>query len=272
MKYCYHTHTKRCGHAVGEDEEYVIEAIKAGIKDLGFSDHVFLKGITQQGIRGDYSCLDDYISSINNLKEKYKKDINIYVGFEAEYFPPYIDYYKELIESNKIDYLILGQHFDWTKDNKIGTSFFDCHTRNEINKYLETVTKAMESGLFSIFAHPDICFVGYENEWDEYCEEIAYKICEVAIKNDVFLEINLCGIRRGFGFKNHDRYQYPYYKFWEVVAKTNAKVLIGCDAHDPLHFHDKGYQEALDFIEKYNIKVIDDGSASNVLKKYKKMR
>ena len=43
MKYCYHTHTKRCGHAVGEDEEYVIEAIKAGIKDLGFSDHVFLK-------------------------------------------------------------------------------------------------------------------------------------------------------------------------------------------------------------------------------------
>ena len=81
MKYCYHTHTKRCGHAVGEDEEYVIEAIKAGIKDLGFSDHVFLKGITQQGIRGDYSCLDDYISSINNLKEKYKKDINIYVGF-----------------------------------------------------------------------------------------------------------------------------------------------------------------------------------------------
>ena len=116
--------------------------------------------------RGDYSCLDDYIFSINNLKEKYKKDINIYVGFEAEYFPPYIDYYKELIESNKIDYLILGQHFDWTIDNKIGTSFFDCHTRSEINKYLETVTKAMESGLFSIFAHPDICFVGYENEWE----------------------------------------------------------------------------------------------------------
>ena len=83
------------------------------------------------------------------LKEKYKKDINIYVGFEAEYFPPYIDYYKELIESNKIDYLILGQHFDWTIDNKIGTSFFDCHTRSDINKYFLKYFTAFIIPLFS---------------------------------------------------------------------------------------------------------------------------
>ena len=30
-KYNYHTHTKRCGHAVGEDEEYVIAAINNGL-------------------------------------------------------------------------------------------------------------------------------------------------------------------------------------------------------------------------------------------------
>ena len=26
IDYCYHTHTYRCGHAQGSDEEYVIEA------------------------------------------------------------------------------------------------------------------------------------------------------------------------------------------------------------------------------------------------------
>ena len=35
----YHTHTVRCTHAVGTEEEYVIAVIKAGLKILGFSDH-----------------------------------------------------------------------------------------------------------------------------------------------------------------------------------------------------------------------------------------
>lgn len=33
----YHTHTKRCGHAYGEDEDFVLSAIKYGIKELGFT-------------------------------------------------------------------------------------------------------------------------------------------------------------------------------------------------------------------------------------------
>ena len=36
----YHTHTYRCGHAVGEDREYVEKAIERGLQVLGFSDHV----------------------------------------------------------------------------------------------------------------------------------------------------------------------------------------------------------------------------------------
>ena len=42
MKYLtqnFHTHTRRCGHADGEDREYVEAAIRAGIRILGFSDH-----------------------------------------------------------------------------------------------------------------------------------------------------------------------------------------------------------------------------------------
>ena len=35
----YHSHTSRCGHAVGTDEEYVKAAIAAGYQKMGFSDH-----------------------------------------------------------------------------------------------------------------------------------------------------------------------------------------------------------------------------------------
>ena len=35
----YHTHTARCMHAIGSEEEYILAAISAGYTELGFSDH-----------------------------------------------------------------------------------------------------------------------------------------------------------------------------------------------------------------------------------------
>ena len=35
----YHTHTARCHHAMGTDEDYVQIAIQEGYTTLGFSDH-----------------------------------------------------------------------------------------------------------------------------------------------------------------------------------------------------------------------------------------
>ena len=39
MKYNYHTHTERCFHAKGSDEEFVLAAIEAGFNEIGFADH-----------------------------------------------------------------------------------------------------------------------------------------------------------------------------------------------------------------------------------------
>ena len=39
MKTNYHTHTTRCHHATGSDEEFVLSAIKGGYQEIGFSDH-----------------------------------------------------------------------------------------------------------------------------------------------------------------------------------------------------------------------------------------
>ena len=35
----YHTHTTRCGHAEGTEEEYILTALRCGYRVLGFSDH-----------------------------------------------------------------------------------------------------------------------------------------------------------------------------------------------------------------------------------------
>lgn len=58
MKTNYHTHTARCMHAVGDDEDYVRSAIKGGFQELGFSDHSPWKYHT------------DFVSDIRMLPEE----------------------------------------------------------------------------------------------------------------------------------------------------------------------------------------------------------
>ena len=74
----YHTHTFRCNHAIGTDEEYVHEAIAGGFDTLGFSDHVMLPSFSEPNVRGEYIMSQDYYDSINKLKKIYKDRIEIF--------------------------------------------------------------------------------------------------------------------------------------------------------------------------------------------------
>ena len=56
-----HTHTTRCFHAVGSDEEYVLAAIKNGIKILGFSDHCPMDQYTVYKDRMKLDELDEFL-------------------------------------------------------------------------------------------------------------------------------------------------------------------------------------------------------------------
>ena len=38
----YHTHTYRCGHAIGTMNQYIEAAIAKGIEEIGLSDHLYL--------------------------------------------------------------------------------------------------------------------------------------------------------------------------------------------------------------------------------------
>ena len=62
----FHSHTVRCQHAVGEEREYVEEAIKEGFEVIGFSDHspyLFKNGYVSR-IRMTMSQLEDYVKTI----------------------------------------------------------------------------------------------------------------------------------------------------------------------------------------------------------------
>ena len=252
--YNYHTHTARCGHAVGEDEHYVQEAIKLGIKRLGFSDHVILpSGFEQEGIRGSSNRLDDYLQSIRYLKEKYKNDVDIIVGFEAEYYPQMEEYYKSLLK-DKIDFLILGQHC-YLKDDQFQWYFHKDSPIEDIKRYVDDVIAGIKSGLFKYLCHPDL-FMSSQSVWTNELEQESRRLLKVCEQYDVPVELNICGMRR----RNYDEehYSYPNGNFYKLIKDYKVKVVLGIDAHDPSHFSQHEVDAGLRFAKKYNLTLIED--------------
>ena len=111
----YHTHCDRCRHARGSAEEYVEEAVRAGVSKLGFSDHMPFYD-DRFGLRMPYQELDEYLGEITALREAYRDSLTITRGFEGEYVREDRAYYEKLLSREDCDYLLLGQHF-YEKEN-----------------------------------------------------------------------------------------------------------------------------------------------------------
>ncbi len=242
----YHTHTFRCGHAdLIEDEEYVKEYIKMGFKKIVFTDHCPERTLidTRVNIRMQYSLKNEYLANIQKLREKYAKQIIIESGYEVEYLP---GEEASLLELKKeTDKILLGQHFlyDRNKNLKIFGSK-NKFTKEELKEYVNYIEEAVKLRIPSLIAHPDIYMLGRDS-FGKTESEIAHRICEIAEKYSVPLEINLNKIFSDTYYKdkklNDDSIQvqrkriidiaYPCKEFWEVVANYNIKVLYGIDVH-----------------------------------------
>ncbi|MBR6689463.1 MAG: phosphotransferase [Clostridia bacterium] len=231
----YHSHTYRCRHAddTVTDEDYVKEYIKAGFKEIAFTDHVPQKNVidTRKRMRMDYSEKEDYLNSVRHLKEKYKDKINIKVGFEIEYLPEHLEEFKELKE--ECDLLVLGQHYTYDRKNnevkvfneKIRPEFSD----DEIMEHYEYMKEAVEHNLVKIIVHPDM-YMCVRKEFGEFEEKIARKIASLAEKHNIILEINLMDIFKHMCGKKQN-IEYPNREFWRIVSEYDVPVIYGIDAH-----------------------------------------
>lgn len=233
QKFNYHGHTKRCGHAEGEDEEYVLQAIRNGYKKIGFSDHMPYKNGYASGERMHDYELEDYIASIKALQETYKDKIDIRIGLEFENYQEQLP--EILANKERFDYMILGEH----EPSLYGPNFYDHHSDEDTMLYAEMVVKAIEEDLPDIVAHPDLFMFGKE-EWNETCSKAAHMICKAASEHDIPLEVNLNGLKYGRRQLGKElRYTYPYRRFWEVASQYDVRVLYGLDAHQPEKYADE---------------------------------
>lgn len=229
----YHAHTKRCGHAIGEDEEYVVEAIRNGYRKIGVSDHIPYPNGYLETDRMHEDEFEEYVESIQRLQQKYAKDIEIRIGLECEYYPDFEEYLWDM--KNRVDYLILGQH----DRGLFALDFYKNYQDEDTELYGKLVVEAIEKGLPDILAHPDLFMYGKE-EWTATCEKVAHDICKAAQDHQVILEVNLNGLKYGKCKRGKEtRYLYPYRRFWEIASQYDVRVIYGLDAHAPQKYSDR---------------------------------
>lgn len=207
-----HTHTYRCHHASGKDEEYVIKAIQNGYSTIGFSDHapyLFPNGYVSS-FRMLPSEAEGYAKSINSLKEKYKGKIDIKLGFELEYYPALFEKEIEFLKTFNYDYLILGQHY---VDNEYEdyAIYSDSPTKSPavLDKYISQVILGAKSGYYTYVAHPDL--INFKGDSELYIKKMTYMITELK-KIGIPLEFNFLGYT--------DKRNYPNLDFWKIVSKV----------------------------------------------------
>lgn len=265
LKTNYHTHMKYCNHASGMVIDYVKKAVDLGFIELGMSDHapVLKDFMSEEEYQANW-CFDtmmleqveDYLNQINECRIKYP-NIKIYSGFESEYLPEEKSYYASL--RSMVDYLNLGVHFLRDKNGNILNVYKDINYSN-VYEYLNTVEKALETGLFTTLVHPDIFMYGYKDKdgnhnFDDACIDITRKIAKLAVKYDIYLEVNTNGLSYCKDKNDRSTWLYPYPKFWEIIKEYPVKILVGADAHSPEALDNINVKLVLDFVKDMGLKV-----------------
>ena len=244
----YHTHTPRCCHASGTEEEYVRCALQAGMEILGFSDHA--PYLFPDGFRSPFRMLpeelEDYVLSVERVRKQYAGKIAILLGAEAEFYPKYFADTVNMLKDQSIEYLILGQHMLYNEVEGIGTAGPTTDV-SLLRQYCDQVIDGMYTGKFSYFAHPDIMnFVGAP---EDYRQQMS-RICRAAKACRMPLEINLLGLQL--------QRQYPNPVFWELAAEEGCLVVLGVDAHQPEALLDHKLEEnGRKLAQRYGLEVLE---------------
>ncbi|MFZ5647242.1 MAG: histidinol-phosphatase HisJ family protein [Bacillota bacterium] len=228
----YHIHTSLCGHARGEMEQYVEEARKKGLKEMGFSDHVPMCWLTDEcrypGLAMDETELPGYVSRVLSLREK-TPELSIRLGLEVDYIPGWEKGAGNIISQYPFDYIIGSVHFidGWAFDHP---SYIDGYGGRDIGEiyrnYFDLICRAAGSGVFDIMAHPDLVKkFGYRP--DKASTDLYRQAARSFAAAGVCVEVNTAGLRVPAGEI------YPSLEFLRLCRLEGVPASTGSDAHAP---------------------------------------
>ena len=243
--YCdYHIHSDHSFDCYLPMEDTVKEAIKTGLEEICFTDHVdYGRKIDRKGnesaewliehkreLNVDY---EKYFTEIETLQKKYAGQIVIRKGLELGVQVPYIPLYEEIVKRYPMDFILLSIHcIDnvpiYKRSSFEGTDHVEMH-----RKYYETMLECVRRFKdYSVLAHLDNI-----NRYDprkavpfDAVRDLVGKILDEAIRDGKGIEVN--SARERYGLTDLT----PQREILKMYRDKGGKILsIGSDTHKLEH-------------------------------------
>lgn len=245
MKANFHTHTTFCD-GKNTPEEIVLAAMEKGFSAIGFSGH----GYTPFDLSYCMKDSDGYIAQIKSLKQRYEKEIQVYLGVEEDAYSP--------VDRSQFDYIIGSSHYFCVNGQYYPIdSDYECFKRC-LEVFDHDVVRLAEAyyGAFcdyinrrkpDIIGHFDLITKFDEAQESLFLHDPAYRrIAEQAIaraaQSGCVFEVNTGAMARGLRTA-----AYPSENLLYILKKCGARLILSSDSHskDTLDF---GFEETKELL------------------------
>lgn len=235
----YHVHTNHSSDSVYPMEQVVKDAIKLGIDELCFTDHVDFPFI------GCYPDFDNYFAEIKAMKARYGSQVRIKKGLEFGVQTHTIKQYEKVVKNYPMDFIILSLHQIDDKGFWNG-AYQQGKTKSEYVQgyYQEILNVINKYDDYSVLGHLDLI-----RRYSEMPEpiladsyDIIAEILKTIIRKDKGIELNTSHIRYGLVD------WMPARDILELYHDLGGKIItVGSDSHkkDHLGFYIKEGRELL---------------------------
>ncbi|MBF0512021.1 MAG: histidinol-phosphatase HisJ [Candidatus Omnitrophica bacterium] len=224
-----HIHSSLCGHAIGSPEDYVKQALKTGLQEIGFSDHAPMVHKPMPHVTMSLKELPLYQAMIEDVQKQYATQISIKIALEADFMPGYENKTEAMTNSYPYDYIIGSVHFidDWAFDDPAHREYWKNYNVDDVfRKYYALLRQSAQSGLYQIIGHCDLPKKFGARPSLDLSHEIK-ETARVFKDSGVAIEINTSGLRKPIAEI------YPDLNSLKIYHDFGVPLVFGSDAHDP---------------------------------------
>ena len=262
----HHTHSLYSDGS-SQPEEYIIEAISKGFNILGFSEHSPLPFENKFSFRKENK--DEYITLLQNLKQKYSSLISIFSGMEMDYIPGMSENFSKIKAEYKLDYLIGSVHLIRPQDSDElwftdGPDFeiydqglnelFGGDIKKAVTAYYYQLNEMVESQHIDIVGHLDKIKMHnhdrFFREDETWYKSLVSETLDLIQDRDIIVEVNTRGI-----YKQRSETTFPGFDILKQIKALRIPVMVNSDAHKP-HELDLAFEQGFSLLKAAGIEEV----------------
>lgn len=234
----YHMHLERGGLDPDYLRRFVETAVARGVDEICITEHAyhFPEAAALLGKPGYVAArsrgydIDAYIDLILSARAQ---GLPVRLGIEMDYIPGAEEGIARFLEGRPWDLVIGAVHWigDWGFDLDPAT-WAGRDVTAAYRDYFALAEQAVASGLFDIFAHPDVIKVfgarpdpGFDSELLAWYD----RLVAAAAASGTCLELSSAGLRKPAGEI------YPDRRLLERARRAAVPITLASDAHEPEH-------------------------------------